>query len=148
MSAGAEDLVRRVDCLRAVFPGPRRLRAQRRSEMRGQQSHPSRAVPRSPKVRSWAGGGGGVGGGVLPCGRLHRPGAVSGQGCWHARGAAVAVCGQGGRRPDCAGRAFSGARWWLRQSSPTVAAVENAPSSQPVLRQGCRHARCCAAAER
>ena len=26
---------------------------------RGQQSHPSRAAPRSPKVGSWAGGGGG-----------------------------------------------------------------------------------------
>ena len=29
---------------------------------------------------------------------------------------------------------------------PQLQLVENAPSSQPVLRQGCRHARCCAAA--
>ena len=32
VSAGAADFVRRVDCLRAVFPSPRRLRAQYRSD--------------------------------------------------------------------------------------------------------------------
>ena len=50
VSAGAADLVRRVDCLPTVFPG---------AMMRGQQLHPSGAAPTSPKVGSSTGGGGG-----------------------------------------------------------------------------------------
>ena len=55
VSAGAADFVRRVDCLRAVFPGPCRLRALYRSD-----------YSRSTVTSVQGGGGSGAGGGVFP----------------------------------------------------------------------------------